>query len=114
MQIAPPNFDYFGELRVPQRNAGIVQIGQEVLIKFAGYPYQEYGVVRGRITTFADMSLNNSVFLAKVTLLDGLKTTYGRRISYKTGLIALAKIITDDSRLLMKLFYQLRKGANGR
>ena len=112
--VAPPSTDYFGELRIPQQNAGKVQVGQEVLVKFTGFPYQEFGAVRGRITTIAEMPLRDSVFLAKVVLPTGLKTTYGRSLAYKTGMSASAEVITDDSRLLEKLFYQLRKVSNGR
>lgn len=112
--VAPPGTDYFGELRVPQQNAGKVVVGQAVLVKFTGYPYQEFGAVRGRITTISDMPLKDSVFLAKVTLPVGLKTTYDKTLAYKTGMTASADIITDDTRLLEKLFYQLRKLANGR
>lgn len=112
--IAPYSTDYFGELHIPQQNAGKVRVGQEVLVKFAGYPYQEFGGVRGRITTIADIPLKDSIFLAKVVLPAGLKTTYGKHLAYKIGMTASAEIMTDDSRLLEKLFYQLRKIANGR
>lgn len=112
--VAPPSTDYFGELRVPQQNAGKVQVGQDVLVKFAGFPYPEYGAVRGRITAIADIPLKDSVFLARVVMPTGLKTTYGKSLAYKTGMTASADIITDDSRLLKKLFYQLRKVTNGR
>ena len=111
--VAPPGTDYYGELRVPQQNAGKVKTGQPVLVKFAGYPYQEFGAVRGRITAIADIPLNDSVFLARVQLPAGLKTTYHHELAYKTGMTASADIITDDTRLLEKLFYQLRKVANG-
>ena len=114
LYVAPPNTDYFGELRVPQQSAGKVLVGQSVLIKFAGYPYQEYGAVRGRITTIADIPLKDSVFLARVTLPTGLKTTYGKTLAFKTGMTATADVMTDDSRLLEKLFYQLRKVTEGR
>ncbi len=112
--VAPPDTDYFGELRVPQQNAGKVQIGQAVLVKFAGYPYQEYGAVRGRITAIAGVPLNDSVFLARVELPTGLRTTYGKTLAFKTGMTATADVMTDDTRLINKLFYQLRKVLDGR
>lgn len=112
--VAPPNTHYFGELRIPQQNAGKVQTGQNVIIKLAGFPYQEYGVVRGRIVNISNISVNDSVFLAKVALPIGLKTTYGKTLSYKTGMTASAEIITEDNRLFEKLFYQLRKVTGGR
>ncbi|WP_266366914.1 HlyD family secretion protein [Tellurirhabdus rosea] len=107
--IAPNSTAYYGELRVPQVNFGKVKIGQQVLVKFAGYPYAEFGAVRGRITAIAEVPLKDSVFLAKVALPNGLETTFHRRIPFKTGLSATAEIQTDNSRLLEKLAYQLRE-----
>lgn len=111
--VSPPSTEYIGELRVPQRNAGKVQVGQQVLVKFAGFPHQEFGALRGRILTIADLPLKDSVFLARVALPSGLKTTYGKSLAYKTGMTASAEIITTDSRLIDKLFYQLRKSTRG-
>lgn len=110
--VAPPAANYTGELRIPQQSAGKVQVGQVVLVKFSGFPYQEYGVVRGRITAISDISFNDSVFLAKVVLPKGLKTNYGKLLAYKTGMTASADVITTDSRLLEKLFYQFRGAIN--
>ncbi|MGI4871608.1 MAG: HlyD family efflux transporter periplasmic adaptor subunit [Janthinobacterium lividum] len=106
--VAPPSAGYVGELRVPQQNAGKVQVGQAVLVRFAGFPYQEFGAVRGRITAIANIPFKDSVFLARVALPTGLKTTYGKSLAYKTGMTASAEGITADNRLLEKLFYQLR------
>lgn len=52
--------------------------------------------------------------MAKVVLPTGLRTSYGKKMAYKTGMSASAEIIAEDSRLLQKLFYQLRKVTNGR
>lgn len=114
LYIAPPGRDYFGELRVPQQKAGKVQVGQQVLIKFAGFPYEEFGVLQGRITYIAEVLQKDSVLLAKVELPQGLQTTYNKSLVVKTGMAASADILTDDSRLLEKLFYQLRKISSGR
>ncbi|WP_035565771.1 HlyD family efflux transporter periplasmic adaptor subunit [Hymenobacter sp. IS2118] len=114
LYVAPPNAEFTGELRVPQQNAGKVAAGQEVLVKFVGFPYQEFGAVRGRITAIAGVALTDSIFLAQVALPKGLKTTYGKSLAYRAGMTASADIITTDSRLLEKLFFQLRKLAGGR
>lgn len=52
--------------------------------------------------------------MAKVILPTNLKTSYGKKLSYKTGTSASAEVITEDSRWLEKLFYQLRKVTKGR
>lgn len=106
--IAPLSTGYLGELRIRQQSAGKVRVGQVVLVKFAGFPYQEFGAVRGRVATIADIALRDSVFLAQVTLPHGLRTTYGHTLAYKAGMAASADIITADKPLLTRLFYQLR------
>ncbi len=107
--VAPAHTEFFGELRVPQQNFGKVKAGQTVLVKFSGYPFQEFGAVRGRIESIAEVPVRDSVFLAKVALPAGLTTNFGKTLSYKTGLSASAEILTDETRLLEKLFYNLRK-----
>jgi hypothetical protein len=112
--IAPSHTEYYGELQVPQQNFGKIKTRQEVLIKFAGFPYQEFGAVKGYIEYIGAVPTKDGSFLAKVSLHDGLKTTYGHHLAFKTGMTASGEIITEDQRLLEKLFYQLRKVLNSR
>lgn len=106
--IAPKGTVYESQLNIPQRNAGKVNPGQEVIIKFAAYPYQEFGIVRGYIRSIAEVPLKDSIFLARVTFPKGLVTSYHRQLTYKPGMTASAEIITRNSRLLERLFYQVR------
>ena len=48
--VSPPYDQYFGEVLIPQHNLGKVKLGQTVLIRFEGYPFQEFGTVKGKIT----------------------------------------------------------------
>lgn len=107
--IAPPSNGYLGELHLSQQNFGKVKIGQEVIIKFASYPFEQFGHVSGKITDIAEMPVNDSLFLVRVSLPNGLTTVYNNRISYKAGLSASAEIITEDMRLLERIFYNMRK-----
>ncbi len=38
---------------LPTREAGFVKVGDPVQIKFDAYPYQDYGIVTGKVTTIA-------------------------------------------------------------
>ncbi|GAB3891155.1 hypothetical protein GCM10028803_02680 [Larkinella knui] len=66
------------------------------------------------IASIAEVSLRDHVFLAHVALPAGLKTTCGKNLVYRTGMAASAEIITEDRRLIEKLFYQIRKVTTGR
>ncbi|MBY0435241.1 MAG: HlyD family secretion protein [Cyclobacteriaceae bacterium] len=106
--INPENSQYFAEVVIPQSNFGKVAVGQQVLLKFQSYPYQEYGSVKGRIEFISHIPGDNG-YLAKVNLINGLVTTYGRDVQYRDGLTATAEIITQDMRLLERFYYSIVK-----
>lgn len=106
--IVPVNTAYLGEITITQQNAGAVMIGQTVLVRFASYPYQEYGVVKGTIKSIAQIPIKNGSFIASVSLPTGLTSSYGQRLTYKMGMTGTADIITKDKRLMHRLFYQFR------
>jgi multidrug resistance efflux pump len=54
-----------------QQNFGMLKVGQEVIVKLPSYPFQEFGTVRGHITSIADFS-RDSTFLVNVQFPDGL------------------------------------------
>ena len=101
----------FGEVYVPQYNSGKVRLGQRVLVKFNGYPYQELGMVEGRVDFISEIPVRDSVFLARVRLPHGLVTNHRKKLTYKTGMTATAEIITQDMRLLERLFHNFRRAA---
>jgi HlyD family secretion protein len=115
MYVGTQNQEFFGEIRISQTNFGKVKIGQKVLVKFQGYPFEEFGAVEGKIATIAQLpSLDNttgqpSAFIATVKLPNGLKTNFNKQLSYKIGMTASAEIITEELRLIERLFYQIRK-----
>ena len=66
--INPGNENFFGDMAIPQNSMGKVKEGQEVLIKLKGYPFEEYGMIRGKIKYIADVPYRDSVFISKVVL----------------------------------------------
>ena len=109
--INPGNSNYYAEALIPQYNFGKVKTGQEVLLKFQAYPYQEFGSVKGRIE-FISNAPSDSGYLAKVILSEGLVTNYKKRVLYRTGLSMQADIITDKRRLLERFFSSFRSKLN--
>lgn len=110
--ISSPAVQYYGEMLVPQQNLGKVRVGQQVLIKLDGYPFSEFGLVEGRVASLSEIPTAQNNFLAKVSLSHGLITTYGKKIVYRNRISAKADIITEDTRLLQRIFYQLRLSFN--
>ncbi|GGB11554.1 HlyD family secretion protein [Puia dinghuensis] len=107
--VNPGNAEYYAEVYIPQANFGKVRTGQEVLLKFASYPFPEYGSVRGKIDFISNIS-TDSGYLAKVILPNGLVTNYRRQVQFRQGLLAQGEIITHDLRLLERFYYGIAKG----
>lgn len=99
----------FGEVKIAQYNLGKVKRGQAVLIKFDSYPFQEFGAVKGRVDFIAQVPGSDNAYLARVALPEGLTTSYGRKLTYKSGMTATAEIITEDARLMEKIFLRFKK-----
>lgn len=108
--IGKSNLDYIGEIKIPQANFGKVKTGQKVLIKFQGYPYEEYGAVEGVINTIAQIpSSDASTFFATIDLPKGLMTTSNKTLIYRNGMAASAEIITEDVTLMERFFYNVKR-----
>jgi HlyD family secretion protein len=48
-----------------------------------------------------------------VELPHALLTNYGKRLHYRTGLLAQADIITEDIRLLERFYYKMIRNFSG-
>lgn len=101
--VNPANSNYYAEVLTPQYNLGKVYIGQDVLLKLPSYPFQEFGVIRGKVDYISNIP-TDSGYLTKVTLTDGLVSNQKKSIQYKEGLKASAEIITRDLNLLQRLY----------
>ena len=106
--VQPDSISYFVEMLVPQYNFGKVKKGQQVLLKFEAYPFEQYGAVVGKID-YINTTPSDSGYLAKVVLPDGLLTNYKKPLQYRNGLLAQADIITENMRLLQRFYYNLAR-----
>lgn len=106
--VKPANNLSYAEMFIPQECFGKVKTGQIVLLKFAAYPDAEFGSVKGTIDFISNVS-TDSGYLAKVSLPDDLVTNYHKHINFRDGLIANGQIITQDMRLLERLYYNIYK-----
>lgn len=93
----------YGELKIPQYMFGKIKPGQRVMVKFNGYPYEEFGYVEGKLNYISEVPVNDTVFLAKVSFPNGFRTNFNKLIKPREGLIGSAEIVTNDARLLTRV-----------
>ncbi len=106
--ISPNRNSYSGEIQFSQYALGKVAVGQKVKVKFTAYPYQEFGIVEGRVSYLSKIPVNDSLFVGRVSFDKGLVTNYRKKLSCKVGMTANAEIITKDRRLIERFFNNLR------
>ena len=98
-----------GRMSVPAGNSGKISPGEKVLIKLDNYRYQEYGIVEGRVQNIAFAPDDKGNYYVDVTLPKGLKTSYHKNLVFDKELKGNAEIVTQDLRLIERIFYQMRK-----
>ncbi|MCT4601835.1 MAG: HlyD family secretion protein, partial [Marinifilum sp.] len=89
------------------RGAGKVKIGQRVNIKLDNYPYLEYGMLEGTIQSISKVPEDQKYSL-DVDFPNGLVTNYGIELEFAQKIEGDAEIITEDLRLLQRIFNPIR------
>lgn len=107
--INPGNTDFFGELQIPQNNMGKIRVGEETLVKLRSYPYEQFGMIRGKLTYISDAAYKDSVFIAKVSFNKYENKDPQRQVQLKNGMLADAEIITEETSLLRRLLRNMNK-----
>jgi multidrug resistance efflux pump len=97
-----------GKLSVPINRAGSVQLGQTVFIRLDNYPAEQFGLLKGIITTISPVP-QSARYAAEITLPAGMVTTFGRRLVYQQEMQGQAEIMIENLRVIDRIFYQFRR-----
>jgi len=96
-----------GKVKLPVRGAGEVHEGQQVNIRFDNYPYLKYGMVEGLVKNVSKVPDDN-YYTVEISLPEGLRTFYGIDIVFSQNMQGDAEIMTDNMRLLQRIFNPVR------
>jgi multidrug resistance efflux pump len=99
--------NFLGRINLKMLRSGKVKPGQKVNIKLSGYPYLEYGMVRGVIKS-KSLVASRDAYIIEIDLPDGLTTLYGIKLDFAQNMQGTAEIITEDIRLLQKIVNPFR------
>lgn len=109
--VIPKENAPMGEMTIPSSGAGKVAVGQEVKIRLFDYPYDEFGYVRGRVEKVSSIGRKvegvngmDKSYLVLVSLSDGVRTNYGKRLTAVFELSGTGDIVTKKRRLVERLF----------
>ncbi len=100
--------DYIGKVKALAQNSGKLKIGQEVTIRLANYPDREYGVLKGKVKSISLTPDKEGNLLLDISLPNGLKTSYDKKLLFQQEMSGSAEIVTEDLCLLERILYQFR------
>ncbi len=103
-EIAPRSAPLILAANLPNREAGFVKVGMEVQVKLDAYPYQDFGVITGKVTsispdTKADKQ-QGEVYRVEVNLDRSYITANHQTIPFKAGQTATADIVIRRRRII--------------
>jgi hypothetical protein len=106
--VVPDNQgEYIGRVVMGPFKSGKVKQGMPVNIKLDGFPYLEYGMLRGVVRSIS-MVPDEREYIVEVELPQGLVTNYGEKLEFPHNMSGRAEIRSDDFNLITRLVAPLR------
>ncbi|NEU73007.1 HlyD family efflux transporter periplasmic adaptor subunit [Hassallia byssoidea VB512170] len=119
-QIAPKNAGFVLKANIPSTESGFLKVGMPVKIKFDAYPFQEYGIVQGRVNWISpDTKVqqtpqgNIESFELEITLDKPYIQNGNQHIQLSPGQTATAEVIVRQRRVIdfiLEPFQKFKKG----
>lgn len=111
MAILPKGSTLEARLFVPTRAIGFVQKGQQVLLRYDAFPYQNFGLYQGTVEDISQsivspnelpvpVALTEPVYPVTVRLDQQGIAAYGKQMSLQAGMVLEADVILDRQRLI--------------
>ena len=95
-------------MSVKASGAGKIIKGQTVRIRLQDFPYKEFGLVTGRVQSVS-LVARDSANLVLVDIDYPIISSYGKTIPFKQEMAGDASIVTQDMRLIGRVFNEIRK-----
>ena len=99
--------EVIGRMEVPSAGFGKVETGQTVNVKLNGFPYMEYGVLKGTIRSISSVPASvqtatgtTIAYTVEVVFPEGMRTTYDKELPMIQQMDGTGEIITEDMRLI--------------
>jgi multidrug resistance efflux pump len=113
LAVVPEGEEVVVSMLLTQGGAGRVKVGQRAKIQLDGYPVGEFGKIVGKVDSISLLPApqqggTEATYLVRIRLRQGLRTSYGHRLPFWQEMQGSAEIVTEDVRLLERMFYRLR------
>jgi hypothetical protein len=117
--IIPKENDIVGEVMIPSTGSGKVEVGQAANVKINKFPYDEYGLLKGRVETISRVSNKietregtGEAYQIIISFPEGFTTNFGISLLLDFESKGSVEIITKPKRLIERLFDNLKSIKN--
>jgi multidrug resistance efflux pump len=108
LAIIPHNQTYYVATIIPRSNYGKVAKGQVANVKLDNYNWQEFGVLKGEVTTISELPTEEG-YRVLIEIVNYKEAAAQRGIQLKPEMNGQVEIKTNDLRLLERFFHNLKK-----
>ena len=113
VSIAPVNAEKILRINILDKDRGLLRVGQSVKLKFAAFPYQQYGFINGTLEYISPNTTLSEEGLPYYKGRVGLECDYfmadDKKINLKYGMTAKAEIVVQKRRLIDFILDPFRK-----
>ncbi len=99
-----------GKTVIPSSGIGKVEIGQKVNIKLTGFPYMNFGMLTGKISSISRVP-GEEGYSAEIELPEGMKTNYSEQLKFIQEMDGTADIITSEKRVINRFIGNIKTAA---
>jgi len=113
--IVPQHSNFIVYLTLPSDGAGKVKKGQSVQIMLDKFPYNEYGVLEGKVNEISTLpqatnsSPDNFLYRVSVSIPPSLVTSYHIKLPLMAEMSGKGRIVTKDRNLFQRLISNIVK-----
>ncbi len=111
--IIPEHGQIVARAELPIKGSGKVKEDQLVNIRLDNYPYEQFGLLKGKISSISIMPGEDKYWVT-IELPNQLRTNLNKTLAFKQQMSGTTEIITEDLRLIERFFYQLRSAIKSR
>mgnify|MGYP001073734843 FL=1 len=102
--VSEDSTQIIGRITIPSSGLGKVEVGQQVNVKLNGFPYMEYGLLKGRLISISSVpeTINQEEigYIGEVAFPQGMVSSYKNKFRFIQQMDGTAEIITKDTRLI--------------
>ncbi|MBW2060996.1 MAG: HlyD family efflux transporter periplasmic adaptor subunit [Deltaproteobacteria bacterium] len=111
--ILPVDSPLYMDITVANKDIGFIEKGMNIKYKVDAFPYTDYGILLGRVSTIAPSAVNEQMFGMVYHIHGSLDKAYfeikGKTYPVKAGMTAKAELVTKNKSLFSILFQKFKK-----